>query len=120
MPADVVVLQDPAVAAVALDPVRSSLLDELAEHPSSAAAVAAKIGVGRSITWRGVIARVLESPAARGCVMLLHQPPATGFLAAEGEGDEIAVSGWLYLYGDRAGEHAVDWDRAWTARLKEG
>ena len=43
---DVEVIEDPAAAAVALDPVRALLLAELAE-PASAATLAAKIGIAR-------------------------------------------------------------------------
>jgi DNA-binding transcriptional ArsR family regulator len=43
---DVEVIEDPAAAAVALDPVRARLLAELAE-PGSAAALAARVGIGR-------------------------------------------------------------------------
>jgi DNA-binding transcriptional ArsR family regulator len=43
---DVEVIEDPAAAAVALDPVRSRLLGELVE-PASAAAVAARVGIAR-------------------------------------------------------------------------
>src|SRR6185295_1172447 len=40
------VIEDPAVAAMALDPVRSRLLSELAQ-PASAAALATRLGIGR-------------------------------------------------------------------------
>lgn len=43
---DVEVIESPAVAAIALDPTRARLLAELAE-PASAAALAARLGVGR-------------------------------------------------------------------------
>lgn len=43
---DVEVIEDPAVATVALDPVRSRLLAELAE-PASAAALAGRLGIAR-------------------------------------------------------------------------
>lgn len=43
---DVQVIEDPAAAAVALDPVRTRLLAELVE-PASAAAVAARVGISR-------------------------------------------------------------------------
>jgi DNA-binding transcriptional ArsR family regulator len=43
---DVEVIEDPAAAAVALDPVRSQLLSALAE-PASAAALAARVGIAR-------------------------------------------------------------------------
>ena len=40
------VIDDPAAAAVALEPVRSRLLSELAE-PASAATLAARLGIAR-------------------------------------------------------------------------
>jgi DNA-binding transcriptional ArsR family regulator len=43
---DVEVIEDPAAAAVALDPVRARLLAELSE-PASAAALAARVGLAR-------------------------------------------------------------------------
>src|SRR6185503_19698406 len=43
---DVEVIEDPAVATVALEPVRTRLLAELAE-PASAAALAARLGLAR-------------------------------------------------------------------------
>jgi DNA-binding transcriptional ArsR family regulator len=43
---DVAVIEDPAAAAVALDPVRSRLLAELAT-PASAAALATRVGIAR-------------------------------------------------------------------------
>ena len=43
---DVEVIEDPAAAAVALDPVRARLLAELVE-PGSAAALAARVGIAR-------------------------------------------------------------------------
>jgi DNA-binding transcriptional ArsR family regulator len=43
---DVAVIEDPAAAAVALDPIRSRLLAELAQ-PGSAASLAAKVGLAR-------------------------------------------------------------------------
>jgi DNA-binding transcriptional ArsR family regulator len=44
---DVAVIDDPAAAASALDPVRAALLAALAEEPASAAGVAARIGLPR-------------------------------------------------------------------------
>ena len=44
---DVAVLDDPAAAVVALDPVRARLLAALAEEPASAAGVAARLGLPR-------------------------------------------------------------------------
>lgn len=47
MPSDIAVLEDPATAAIALDPVRGAILDELAAAPASATGIAAKLGLGR-------------------------------------------------------------------------
>jgi DNA-binding transcriptional ArsR family regulator len=44
---DVDVIEDPRVAAAALDPIRSRLLAELADTPASAAVVAARVGLSR-------------------------------------------------------------------------
>jgi len=80
---DVEVIEDPATAAVALDPVRARLLAELAE-PASAAALAARVGLPRQKvgyhlkalearglvelaevrTWGGITERVLRATAA--------------------------------------------------------
>lgn len=51
--------------------------------------------------------------------LLLDEPaPGTGFLAAEGYGDQISVSVWLYLYGDAAAEVAPRDDSAWRRWLE--
>jgi DNA-binding transcriptional ArsR family regulator len=47
MAADIAVLEDPAAAAAALDPVRAAILDELSLEPASAAGLAAKLDLGR-------------------------------------------------------------------------
>ena len=80
---DVEVIEDPATAAVALDPVRARLLAELAE-PASAAALAARVGIARQKVnyhlkalearglvelaevraWGGITERVLRATAA--------------------------------------------------------
>jgi DNA-binding transcriptional ArsR family regulator len=44
---DVEVIEDPRAAAVALDPIRSRLLNELAVEPASAAVVGARVGLTR-------------------------------------------------------------------------
>jgi DNA-binding transcriptional ArsR family regulator len=44
---DIAVIEDPAAAVVALDPVRSSLLASLATEPASASGVAARLGLPR-------------------------------------------------------------------------
>lgn len=80
---DVEVIEDPATAAVALDPMRARLLAELAE-PASAATLAAKVGLPRQKvnyhlkalearglvelaevrTWGGITERLLQATAA--------------------------------------------------------
>jgi DNA-binding transcriptional ArsR family regulator len=80
---DVEVLNDPVVACVALDPVRSRLLSELRE-PASAAALAQRVGIKRQkvnyhlrtleahglvrvheeLTWGGLTERVMIATAA--------------------------------------------------------
>lgn len=44
---DVAVIDDPKAAAVALDPIRARLLDELGRAPASASEIAARTGVSR-------------------------------------------------------------------------
>lgn len=44
---DVTVIEDPAAAAVSLDPIRARLLAELAAGPASAAMLAPKVGLPR-------------------------------------------------------------------------
>jgi biotin operon repressor len=64
---DVEVIEDPAAAALALDPVRTRLLTELTE-PASAAALAAKVGISRQKVNYHL--RALE---AHGLVVLAEQ-----------------------------------------------
>ncbi len=95
---DVEVIKDPAAAAVALEPVRSRLLSELAE-PASAATLAARLGIGRQKVnyhlraleshrlvrvaekrqWGGLTERLLVATAASYIV----SPSAMGPAAAD-------------------------------------
>jgi DNA-binding transcriptional ArsR family regulator len=95
---DVEVIHDPAAAAVALEPVRSRLLSELAE-PASAATLAARLGIGRQKVnyhlraleshrlvrvaekrqWGGLTERLLVATAASYIV----SPSAMGPAAAD-------------------------------------
>lgn len=95
---DVEVIDDPAAATVALDPVRSRLLSELAE-PASAATLATRLGLGRQkvnyhlralethglVTvaekrqWGGLTERLLVATAASYIV----SPTAMGPVAAD-------------------------------------
>lgn len=81
---DVDVIEDPRTAAVALEPTRARLLDELAAAPASASAVAARLGLPRQKVnyhlktleehglveladvrqWGGITERVLRATAA--------------------------------------------------------
>lgn len=70
--------------------------------------------------WFARVERTMAVEAMRHYVVVVDEPPATGFLAAEGAGDQVAVSAYFYFYGDSAREHAVWWDRAWTARWADG
>jgi uncharacterized protein YndB with AHSA1/START domain len=53
----------------------------------------------------GVVAGTARTAGARGYFLVVDSPaPGTAFLAAEGAGDQVGVSLWLYLYGpDAAG-----------------
>lgn len=95
---DVEVIEDPAAATVALDPIRSRLLAELAE-PASAAALATRVGIARQKVnyhlraleahglvrvaeerrWGGLTERLLVATAASYVV----SPGALGPVAAD-------------------------------------
>ena len=95
---DVEVIEDPAAAVVALEPMRSRLLAELVE-PASAAALASRLGVGRQRVhyhlraleehglvrvaetrrWGGLTERLLVASAASYVV----SPAATGRAASD-------------------------------------
>lgn len=99
---DVEVIEDPAAATVALDPIRGRLLAELAE-PASAAALAARLGIPRQkvnyhlhaleehglVTvaeqrqWGGLTERLLVATAASYVV----SPAALGPVAADPDRD---------------------------------
>ena len=98
---DLEVIDDPAAATVALDPVRSRLLAELAE-PASAAALAGRLGIARQkvnyhlrtleahhlVTvagerrWGGLTERLLVASAESYVVSPDALGPAAAFVAA--------------------------------------
>lgn len=106
---DVEVIEDPAAATVALDPVRSRLLAELAE-PASAAALATRLGIARQKVnyhlraleehglvqvaekrrWGGLTERLLVASAASYMV----SPNALGPVAVDPgrEADRLSAS----------------------------
>jgi DNA-binding transcriptional ArsR family regulator len=96
---DVVVLDDPHAAAVALDPVRSRLLAELAREPASAAGLAARLGLPRqyvrhhlvTLEGQGLVVEVdrrrhggiTERVLAASAAAYVVSPAALGPAAAE-------------------------------------
>lgn len=114
---DVQVIEDPAAATVALEPIRSRLLSELAE-PASAATLAARVGVPRQKVnyhlraleahglvqladqrkWGGLTERLLVATAASYVV----SPGALGSVAADPkrEMDRLSAS-YLIALGAR-------------------
>jgi DNA-binding transcriptional ArsR family regulator len=126
---EVEVISDPAAAAIALDPIRSQLLAELAE-PASAAALASRIGLARQKVnyhlraleacnlvkvaekrrWGGLTERLLVS-SARSFVV---SPEALGPAAADParSKDRLAAS-YLIALGARIVREVGDlWRRA--------
>lgn len=76
--------------------------------------------VAGDVPWRGRVERTVAAEAMRHYVVLLDEPMGNGFLAAEGNGDHVAISAYLYLYGDRAREHTTAWNDLWTQLWRTG
>lgn len=114
---DVQVIDDPATAAVALEPVRSRLLSELAE-PASAATLATRVGLARQKVnyhlralegqglvrlaeerkWGGLTERLLVATAASYVI----SPSALGPVAADPDRDVDRLSAsYLVALGAR-------------------
>ena len=99
---DVAVLDDPAAAAVALDPVRARILATLAAEPASAAGVAARLGLPRQR-----IGYHLTSLAERDLIVEVDQRRHGGLTERI-----FAASASSYVVSPAAmGEAAVDPDR---------
>ena len=75
------------------------------------------VGQGDGIpALSGTVEVVCREPGTTYYLMLLEAPaPGHGFVAAEGDGDNVMVSSYLYLYGD-SGTQLPD---AWTPRFRE-
>lgn len=75
------------------------------------------VGQGDGIpALSGTVEVVCREPGTTYYLMLLDGPaPGHGFVAAEGDGDTVMVSSYLYLYGD-SGTQLPD---AWTPRFRE-
>jgi DNA-binding transcriptional ArsR family regulator len=132
---DVEVIEDPAAAAAALDPMRARLLAELAE-PASATALAARVGTTRQKvnyhlrtleahglvelaekrTWGGITERVLRASAASFVV----SPAALGAPAADPnqEQDRQSARYLVALAGRIVREVGVLAKRATSARRR--
>jgi DNA-binding transcriptional ArsR family regulator len=106
---DVAVIEDPAAAEVALDPIRSRLLAELVE-PGSAANLAARLGIPRQKVNYHV--RMLE---AHGLLELAEERKRGGITERV-----LRATAASYVVSPAAlGEEAVDPDRA-ADRLSAG
>ncbi len=132
--ADIQVIDDPAVATVALEPLRSRLLSELAE-PASAATLATRVGVARQkVTyhlnaleahglvrlagerrWGGLTERLLVATAASYVV----SPGALGPIAVDPDREVDRMSaGYLIALGARVIREVGDLVRRATATDK--
>jgi DNA-binding transcriptional ArsR family regulator len=85
---DVDVIEDPAAAAAALDPIKSRLLSELIE-PASAASLAARVGMARqkvNYHVRGLeaykLVRVVEDRRWGGLTEHLYEASATSYVVS--------------------------------------
>ncbi len=94
---DVEVIEDPAAAAVALDPMRSRLLGELAE-PASAASLAARVGIPRqkvnyhlrALEAHGLVVLAAERQHG-GITERVLQATAASYVVSPGAVSEAAV-----------------------------
>ena len=94
---DVEVIEDPAAAAVALDPVRARLLGELAE-PASAASLAARVGIPRqkvnyhlrALEAHGLVVLAAERQHG-GITERVLQATAASYVVSPGALSEAAV-----------------------------
>lgn len=72
--------------------------------PSDAAEGDAISTSGGAPELAGRVERVISLPAAKVYLLLVDRPhPGTAFVAVEGDGDSVAGSVYLYLYGDEDG-----------------
>ncbi|MEQ8718121.1 MAG: SRPBCC domain-containing protein [Acidimicrobiales bacterium] len=90
----------------------------------AALGLSAAPAVGQRITTEGSGAPALAGTVTRVCAtgasLLLEQPfPGTGFIAAEGYGEQAGVSVWCYLYGAEAAAVAAREEELWAAWLTE-
>lgn len=62
---------------------------------------------------------VLDAAAWRLALLLDDPAPGTAFLAAEGDGEQVGVSVWSYLYGEEGAAAAARDEPRWFAWLAE-
>lgn len=121
-PLAVAVIDDPATAVAALDPVRARILAALAEEPASAAGVAARIGLPRqkvgyhlnALADRGLVVEVeqrkhgglTERVLAASAAAYVVSPTAMGTAGADPDriGDRLSASYLVALAARAVGE----------------
>jgi uncharacterized protein YndB with AHSA1/START domain len=81
--------------------------------PSLAAGDAVQVG-----PWAARVEHVTAAPAVRHCSFVFADGRGTGMLAAEGNGDQVVLSGYAYFYGDEAAASAEAWRAAWSDGLR--
>ena len=74
------------------------------------------IEVDAATSWTARVENVQEAEAVRHAALVFETFPAIGFLAAEGNGDMVCISAYLYAHGPDAAEHARRWREAWASR----
>lgn len=113
----------PAIAAVPLamvagdnDRAWNELCAAFDVSPSLAEGDDVALAIGDDRRWSGRVGRVTRSDAVRNCAIVLDDVRATGFLAAEGNGDPVCISAYLYFHGVDAATNADRWRTAWSNR----
>jgi uncharacterized protein YndB with AHSA1/START domain len=117
-------------------PARAIIPTRMADGPHDAAfaKLCAELGVSADMragqrfatsgpgvpTLAGTVHSVQDLAAARTYFLLLEQPaPGTAFLTAEGAGDIVAISLYLYLYGPDAPALRDEWTPFLAARFPQ-
>lgn len=66
----------------------------------------------------GNVATTITLPRTTAYLLVLDEPvPGTAFVTAEGDGDQVAASAYLYLYGPGGREAATEWSSWLTSRF---
>lgn len=94
----------------------SSLCSTLGVSPGLVAGDTITLPISADESWHGRVEKAAAKEAMRHYVVLLDDPAATGFLAAEGKGDQVAVSAYLYFYGAESASLAGRWSQAFAQR----